>query len=74
MVSRAINGSRAPTRSSRPPDQRDISPMISVNSRNTAPASVAEYPCLGGGERQEEEGAAKRAVEQQRQQVAAEGG
>src|SRR5262249_39888988 len=32
-------------RSSRPPDHRDKTPMMMVNGRNTAPVSVAEYPC-----------------------------
>jgi tripartite-type tricarboxylate transporter receptor subunit TctC len=45
IVGPAISGTRAPTRSSRPPDQRDKAPMMIVKGKNTAPASVAEYPC-----------------------------
>ena len=45
IVGPAISGTRAPTRSSRPPDQRDKTPMMIVKGKNTAPASVAEYPC-----------------------------
>ena len=45
IVGPAISGNRAPSRSSKPPAQRDSTPMITVNGRNTVPASVAEYPC-----------------------------
>ena len=38
------SGQRAPKRSSTPPDQRDRPPMMSVNGRKEAPASVAEKP------------------------------
>src|SRR5262249_5399044 len=44
IVGPTTSGSRAPTRSSKPPDQRDITPMMMVNGRKTVPANVAEYP------------------------------
>ena len=42
IVGPKIRGTRAPTRSSSPPDQRDSTPMMMVNGRNTVPANVAE--------------------------------
>src|SRR5258708_19903636 len=45
IVGPAISGTRAPTRSSKPPDQRDKTPIMIVKGKNTAPASRAESPC-----------------------------